>query len=80
MDSLQTISMSVRLIHDIETNDTVIYLGAKITNRGWSEPEIRRIGLAKDILGKPVKTGNGHNIRRMTKMRLVKARIFSIAT
>lgn len=64
-----------------ETNDTVIYLGAKITNKGGFQPEIRRsIEIVKDVLGRLVKIWKDINIRKMTKIRLLKPLIFSFAT
>ncbi|ENN82326.1 hypothetical protein YQE_01257, partial [Dendroctonus ponderosae] len=73
--------MPLRLIPYRETNNTVIYLDAKITNKGSSEPEVKRsIGMAKKALGGLVKIWEDHNIRKMNKMRLLKALILSIAT
>lgn len=70
-----------QLITGMEKKDSLIYLGAQITNKGGSEQEIRRrIGMAKDALGKLTKIWKDHDIRKQTKLKLVQTLIFPIAT
>lgn len=68
-------------IPDIARKESIIYLGASITNKGGSESEVkRRIGMAKTALNKLVKVWKDHNISKNTKQRLMKSLVFSIAT
>lgn len=71
----------LHLIQRIGKKDDIIYLGARITNKGRSKPEVkRRIGMARNTIAKLVKIWKDHSIRKKTKRRLVQALNFPIAT
>jgi len=69
------------LIPDIDRKDSVIYLGALLSNKGGLEEEIkRRVGMAKTVIAKLVKIWKDHDIRKGTKLYLMKTLIFPIMT
>lgn len=58
----------------METKEAVIYLGARITNKGGSEGEVtRRIGIAKGALTKLTKIWKDHVMSIRTKKRLIQS-------
>lgn len=68
------------LLHDYETVTQFQYLGSLITNKGSSEPEIRRrIGMAKSAMTQLSKIWRDRNITHRTKIHLVRTLVFSIA-
>lgn len=68
-------------IHDTEIKEEVIYLDKKITNRCGSEQEIkRRIGMAKEALGRLVKIWkDNRSLSKQILPRLVKSLVLPIA-
>lgn len=65
----------------IEVVRDFIYLGAKITNAGSCEPEIRRrIAMGKTAIARLTRIWKNHGISKETKIKLVKTLIFSIVT
>ena len=81
IDKQKTLPALFARIPDIEKRDKVIYLGAKITNNGDCDGEIqRRIGMAKTAMACLSRIWKDHNITKGTKLRLVKALVFPIAT
>lgn len=68
------------ILQDYETVNQFQYLGSLITNKGSSEPEIRRrIGMAKTAMTQLSKVWKDRNIRYRTKIHLVRTLVFSIA-
>jgi len=56
VDRTRTLPLTFNLIPDIDRKDSVIYLGALLSNKGGSEEEIkRRVGMAKTAIAKLVK-------------------------
>ena len=62
-----------------ETVTEFQYLGSVISNKGNSEPEIRRrIGMAKTAMNQLTKIWKDSNIRKRTKIHVVRTLVFSI--
>lgn len=67
------------LLQEYETVEQFQYLGSVITNKGSSEPEIRRrIGMAKSAMTQLNKIWKDRNITRRTKIHLIRTLVFSI--
>lgn len=78
VDRAQVLSPS-NALKDYEKVEEFIYLGSLISNSGNCEKEIgRRIGMAKSAMTSLDKIWKDRNIRRVTKMRLVRTLVFSI--
>nr|XP_037870087.1 uncharacterized protein LOC119629162 [Bombyx mori] len=68
------------VLHDYETVTQFPYLGSLITNKGSSEPEIRRrTGMAKSAMTQLSNILRDRNITHRTKIHLVRTLVFSIA-
>jgi hypothetical protein len=64
---------------DIQMKSEVIYLGARISNKGDSMGEIkRRISIAKEVIMKLTKFWKDHNIIKVTKVRLIHILVFPV--
>lgn len=51
----QTTALTLCLIHEIESSDSVMYLGTQITNKGGPEPEMKgRISMVMEDLCRQV--------------------------
>ncbi|KAL4083848.1 hypothetical protein QTP88_029164 [Uroleucon formosanum] len=79
VDRTRTLPLTFNLIPNIDRKDNVIYLGALLSNKGGLEEEIkRRVGMAKAAIAKLVKIWKDHDIRKGTKLYLMKTLIFPI--
>lgn len=81
VDIAEILPTHFELIPDIERNENVIYLGARISSKGGSEEEIKgRLRMAKSAITKLSRIWKDHNIRKETKIYLMKTLVFPIAT
>ncbi|KAL4112805.1 hypothetical protein QTP88_016534 [Uroleucon formosanum] len=79
VDRTRTLPLTFNLIPDIDRKDNVGHLDALLSNKGGSVEEIkRRVGMAKAAIAKLVR--KDHDIRKGTKLYLMKTPIFPIMT
>lgn len=68
------------ILQEYESVNQFQYLGSMVTNKGNSEPEIRRrIGMAKSAMTELNKVWRDRNITNRTKVHLVRTLVFPIA-
>lgn len=80
VDREETLPIYFELIPDIECKDDVIYLGARIFNKGGSEEDIiRRLGMAEKAVTKLSRIWKDSSIRIETNKYLMKTLVFVIA-